>query len=68
MKYPVVADSRANYHSMYKEMEFFERISPICCSVILGDGKTLLNIKGVGTVKLQIGLHTINFAQCIIHS
>jgi len=53
MKYPIIADSGANFH-MFKEREFFDDIKPTTGQVILGDGKTTLPIKGIGTVKLRI--------------
>jgi hypothetical protein len=58
MKYPIIADSGANYH-MFKEREFFESLYPATGRVILGDGKTVLDMKGVGTVKCQIGNHML---------
>ena len=54
MEYPVIADSGANFH-MFKETEFFEDITPFSGHVILGDGKTKLNIQGIGTVLCRIG-------------
>jgi hypothetical protein len=54
LKYPVIADSGANFH-MFKEKEFFESLVPAIGSVILGDGTTRLPIHGVGTVKFFIG-------------
>jgi hypothetical protein len=54
MKYPIIADSGANYH-MFKENEFFETLHPANGRVYLGDGKTALNIQGIGTVKCKIG-------------
>jgi hypothetical protein len=56
VKFPVIADSGANYH-MFKEPEFFESITPAKGTVILGDGKTSLPIHGVGTIKCFIGDH-----------
>jgi hypothetical protein len=56
VKFPVIADSDANYH-MFKEPEFFESITPAKGTVILGDGKTSLPIHGVGTIKCFIGDH-----------
>jgi hypothetical protein len=65
MKYPVIADSGANYH-MFKEKEYFSTILPSTGNVILGDGKTSLTIKGVGTVQCQVGnniltLHNVRY-------
>jgi hypothetical protein len=53
MKYPVIADSGANFH-MFNDEAFFTSILPARGQVILGDGKTSLPIKGVGTVKCYI--------------
>jgi hypothetical protein len=39
---------------MFKELEFFESLVPAQGKVILGDGKTSLSIKGIGTIKLLI--------------
>ena len=50
MQYPIIADSGANYH-MFKNREFFETLHPASGNVFLGDGKTVLAIKGIGTVK-----------------
>jgi hypothetical protein len=58
MKFPVIADSGANYH-MFRDREFFETLSPASGNVILGDGKTTLSIQGVGTVKCRIGPHLL---------
>jgi hypothetical protein len=41
MKYPIIADSGANYHNMFKEKEFFEPLHPANGRVYLGDGKQL---------------------------
>jgi len=49
MKYPVIADSGANFH-MFKESEFFEDVQPFSGQVILGDGKTKVEIQGIGMV------------------
>jgi hypothetical protein len=56
MRYPIIADSRANFH-MFKEREFFDALHPANGRVILGDGKTELSIKGVGA--LSVSLATI---------
>jgi hypothetical protein len=61
----VIADSGANYY-MFKEREFFETLLPTSGTVLLGDGKTTLSIKGVGTVKCKIGsnilvLHNVRY-------
>jgi len=58
MKYPVIADSGANYH-MFKEREFFETLRPATGSVILGDGTTTVSIKGIGTVKCTVDSHLL---------
>jgi hypothetical protein len=52
MQYPIIADSGANYH-MFRDPVFFDYITPATGSVILGDGKTALDIQGIGTVKLN---------------
>jgi hypothetical protein len=54
MQFPVIAESGANYH-MFREKEFFLHILPSSGNVILGDGKTSLPIKGVGTVQCRVG-------------
>jgi hypothetical protein len=54
MKYPIIADSGANYH-MFKEREFFDSIRPANGQVFLGDGKTKLSVKDIGTVRCKIG-------------
>jgi len=54
MKHPIIADSGANYH-MFCDLIFFDSLVPTNGRVILGDGKTSLNIEGVGTVKLRFG-------------
>jgi hypothetical protein len=58
MKYPIIADSGANHH-MFRDREFFEDITPASSKVILGDGKTKLDIKGVGNVCCFIEGHII---------
>jgi hypothetical protein len=58
MQYPIIADSGANYH-MFKNREFFETLHPASGNVFLGDGKTVLAIKGIGTVKCRIGDHIL---------
>jgi hypothetical protein len=52
--FPVIADSGANYH-MFCERSLFDTLSPASGTVLLGDGVTTLNIKGVGTVKCLVG-------------
>jgi len=54
MKFLIIADSGASYH-MFKEKDFFESITPTTGSGFLGDGKTSLNMQGVGTVKCKVG-------------
>jgi len=54
MKYLIIVDSSANYH-MFKECEFFETLHRLTGQVILGDGKTMLTIQGIGTVRCLIG-------------
>jgi hypothetical protein len=58
MKYPIMADSGANFH-MFREKKFFTSITPTTGRVILGDGTTTLDILGVGTVKCTIGSNTL---------
>jgi hypothetical protein len=58
MQYPIILDSGTNFH-MFKDRELFETLHPASGHVILGDGKTSLSIKGVGTVKCKIGLHVL---------
>jgi len=53
MKFPIIADSGANYH-MFKELQFFDTLVPAKGKVFLGDGKTSLSIQGIGTIKLCI--------------
>jgi hypothetical protein len=59
MKYPIIADSGANYH-MFKEAAFFDHIEPATGNVILGDGKTSLKNQGIGTIKLKFGDHILS--------
>jgi hypothetical protein len=54
MQYPVIVDSGANYH-MFKEREFFTSLVPTSGKVILGDGKSVLSIQGIGQVKCTVG-------------
>jgi hypothetical protein len=54
VQFPIIADSGANYH-MFRDLEFFESLSPASGDVILGDGVNRLKIQGVGTVKCRIG-------------
>jgi len=58
MKFPVIADSGANFH-MFKELEFFTKLLPATGKVILGDGKTNLSIQGVGTVRCLVDGHEL---------
>jgi hypothetical protein len=58
MRYPVIADSGANFH-MFRDKEFFENIIPATGTVLLGDGHTSLKIQGIGTVKCKIGKHIL---------
>ncbi len=58
MKYPIIADSGANFH-MFREKESFTSITPITGQAILGDGTTTLDILGVGIVKCTIGFNTL---------
>jgi len=54
MLFLIIADSGANFH-MFWEKEFFTSITPATGKVILGDGKTTLEIQRIGTIKLKIG-------------
>jgi hypothetical protein len=54
MRFPIIADSGANFH-MFNDSAFFEYISAVLGKGILGVGKTSLDIKGVGTIKLKFG-------------
>jgi len=58
MKYPVIADSGANFH-MFRDREFFVNITPATGRVLLGDGKTALPIEGVGTIHCVINGHDL---------
>jgi len=58
MKYPVIADSGANFY-VFKEKAFFESILPAREQVLLGDGKTSLSIQGIGSVKWYIDGHLL---------
>jgi hypothetical protein len=44
---------------MFKEREFFTKLTPALGKVILGDGKTVLPIQGVGTVKCLVDVHEL---------
>jgi hypothetical protein len=57
-KYPIIADSGANWH-MFKEKEFFTSLNPSQGHVVLGDGKMSLSIHGIGTVTCKIGQHIL---------
>jgi hypothetical protein len=54
MRFPIIAHSGANFH-VFHDSAFFDFITPMSGKVILGDGKTSLDVKGVGTIKLQFG-------------
>jgi hypothetical protein len=58
MQFPIIADSGANFH-MFCDSAFFDSIKPMSGKAILGDGKTALEIKGVGTIRLQFGDNVI---------
>ena len=58
MRYPTIANSGANFH-MFKEAEFFEFIIPATGSVTLGDGTKKIPIKGIGTIRCNIGSNTL---------
>jgi hypothetical protein len=66
MEYPIIADSGANYH-MFKEREFFSTLTPTSGTVLLGDGKSRIDIKGVGTVTCYIDNHLVSISnfRCI---
>jgi hypothetical protein len=63
-RYPIIADSGVNYH-VFKDKEFFNSLFPASDQVILGDGKTALEIKGIGIVQCSIAgnIITINNVQ-----
>jgi len=54
MLFPVITDIGANYH-MLNDRSFLQTLAPATGNVLLGDGKTSLSIKGVGTVYCHIG-------------
>jgi len=58
MKYPIIADSGANFH-MFRDRRFFTSLTPAQGCVILGDGKTKLDIHGIGTVTCLIDGHRL---------
>jgi hypothetical protein len=58
MRYPIIADSGANF-LMFKKAEFFEFILPAKGSVLLGDGTTKIPIQGIGTVRCNVGSHVL---------
>jgi len=58
MKYPIIVDNGANYH-MFKKREFFANLVPTQGKVILGDGKTTLDIQGIGQIKCIVGNNTL---------
>jgi len=58
MRYPIIANSSAN-HLMFRDIEFFESLTPASGNVIVGVGKTSLDIQGIGTIKLLSDGHTI---------
>jgi len=58
MKFPIIVDSGANYN-MFKERDFFTTLTPTSGQVILGDGKSVVNIKGIGQVKSVINNETL---------
>jgi hypothetical protein len=53
VQFPIIADSGANYH-MFRDLEFFESISPASGDVILGDGVTQLKIQGVELLSVEL--------------
>jgi hypothetical protein len=58
MQFPIIIDSGANFHT-FKDREFFSNITPATGKVILGDGKTIIPIQGIGTVECTIGSHRL---------
>jgi len=58
MKYPIIVDSGANFH-MFPGREFFTTMSPATGYVLLDDGKTILQIQGIGIISCKIGQHTL---------
>jgi hypothetical protein len=67
MTYPIIVDSGANYH-MFKGREFFNTILLSSGNDFLGDGKTVLTIKGTGTFKCNIGGNILTIKKCLLHS
>jgi len=59
IQFPIIADSGANCH-MFRDCVFFDTLEPASGQVILGDGKTSLPIKGIGTVSLCFGNNTVS--------
>jgi hypothetical protein len=66
MAFPIIADSGANFH-MFHDRTFFTSLTPTTGKVILGDGKTMLNIHGIGTIPMKIDDHilTIDNVRCV---
>ena len=61
MKYPVIADSGANFYK-FKDKAFFESILPARGQVLLGDGKTSIPIQGIGSIKCYADGHLLTIA------
>jgi len=58
MQFPIIVDSDANFH-MFCDKDFFAKLSPASGKVLLGNGKTSLSIKDIGTVHYRIVLHEL---------
>jgi len=58
MAFLIIADSGTNFH-MFCDREFFTLLTPTTGKVILGDGRTTLNIQGIGTIQLKIDDHIL---------
>jgi hypothetical protein len=62
VNFPIIADSGSNFH-MFWDIEFFETLAPFTGNVILGDGKTLVPIQGVGSNRLCIDGNTVSILE-----
>jgi hypothetical protein len=62
MRFPIIADSGANYRT-FKDPEFFETLIPASGKVLLGDGKTSLQIKGI--LSVEGVCYTLDLAESI---
>jgi hypothetical protein len=66
MKFPVIANSGANFHVL-KNLEFFYTLTPASGQIIFGDDNSYLPIHIVGTVKCKIGDKTISITGVVIY-